>query len=642
MKFLHLTFIPFLTTLLLLPTNNAFSLPSTRERSPSLLLTNNPSTTQVANSPSSSPKLTGLPAEIDAIAQQITVRIDSKNHGNGSGVIMARQGQTYYILTNDHVVENPDEYTVVTPDGQRYPIKAQDIVRGDGLDVAILKFTSTKNYQIATLAQYNLSESEFHLIFLSGFPASSQGKRQLSPGFRFSRERGFFEAKGSASQLSNGYELVYSNLSLPGMSGGALLDLKGQVIGINGRPEGEEYSSKIDRYLGYVFGVPIATGLGLATKAGIKPEWMKIETTKPPIISDLQRREIREQLAVTPEKPSPDADENYWLNYGNQLWRLGEFNEALASLEQAIEKNPEFYQAYYVKGLVQQSQEYYEGAVAAFERVNQINPYYYQAWRQKSDALTVLNKDLEALTAIDKAIAFNSEQANEDNPKDFMLYVSKGNILRLLKRYQEAEAAYTEAIKIKPSYLAYVNRGNVRDELKRYPEAIADYERAIKINPQYAVAYNNRGLVRYALKHYPEAIADYERAIKINPQYAGAYGNRGNVRDALKHYPEALADYNQVIKINPLDALAYNNRGLVRYALKQYPEALADYNRAIKLDPFYPEALKNRGIVRYELKDYRGAIDDLQSATKLFELGGNLEASQLAQQKLREVESSPR
>jgi S1-C subfamily serine protease len=56
----------------------------------------------------------GLVGEIDLIAQQITLRIDSKNNGNGSGIIMARQGQTYYVLTNFHVVENPDQYTVVT------------------------------------------------------------------------------------------------------------------------------------------------------------------------------------------------------------------------------------------------------------------------------------------------------------------------------------------------------------------------------------------------------------------------------------------------------------------------------------------------------------------------------------------------
>jgi S1-C subfamily serine protease len=65
---------------------------------------------------------TGIVAEVDRIAEQITVRIDSRNNGNGSGVIVAKKGNTYYVLTASHVVKNPDRYQIVTSDGQQYPI----------------------------------------------------------------------------------------------------------------------------------------------------------------------------------------------------------------------------------------------------------------------------------------------------------------------------------------------------------------------------------------------------------------------------------------------------------------------------------------------------------------------------------------
>jgi tetratricopeptide (TPR) repeat protein/S1-C subfamily serine protease len=578
---------------------------------------NNTNKSPIVNSSSNSPKLTGLPAEIDAVAQQITVRIDSKNRGNGSGVIMARQGQTYYILTAFHVVEKPDEYTVITPDGQKYPIKPNDIVKENGLDVAILKFTSQQTYQIATLARYNLSDNQEHWIFFSGFPAATEGKRQFNPGFRFSREQGFFQTKDTVSQLSNGYELVFTNQSSPGMSGGALLDLKGRVIGIGGRQEGEEYSTKTQRYLGYAFGVPITTVLGLATKAGIKPEWMQIETTQPPSSNISQASEMLEQPAFAVEKPSADADENSWLNYGNQLWRLRKSDEAVAALQQAIEKNSEFYQAYYVLGLVQQSQRKYDEAVATFERVTKLNPDYYQAWWQQSNILVFKKKYPEALAAVNKAIELNSQQASNDRPKDFILYINKGNILYQLKRYQEAEVAFTEAIKLKPSELAYVNRGAVRTQLKQYSEAIADYNRAIAINPQYSEAYVNRGVVHEELKQYSEAITDYNRAIAINPQLAETYYNRGNVRKELKQYSEAIADYTKAIAINPQYALAYNNRGLVREELKQYLEAIADYTEAIKINPQLALPYNNRGNLRAELKQYPEALADYSKAIEI-------------------------
>lgn len=154
------------------------------------------------------PPLTGIAGKIDSIAQQITLRIDARNpdNGNGSGIIIAHQGQTYYVLTAEHVVKKPDEYTIVTPDGQKHSVKANDIVKENGLDVAIVKFTSNKTYLVATLAKYNLFiNSKRHWVFLSGFPKSSAGKRKFTPGFRFSREQGFVEAKDTASKLSNGY-----------------------------------------------------------------------------------------------------------------------------------------------------------------------------------------------------------------------------------------------------------------------------------------------------------------------------------------------------------------------------------------------------------------------------------------------------
>jgi S1-C subfamily serine protease len=58
------------------------------------------------------PSYTGIVAEIDQIAQQITVRIDSFQNGNGSGVIIAKEGNTYYVLTASHVIKNPDQYKI--------------------------------------------------------------------------------------------------------------------------------------------------------------------------------------------------------------------------------------------------------------------------------------------------------------------------------------------------------------------------------------------------------------------------------------------------------------------------------------------------------------------------------------------------
>ncbi|MHC5728483.1 MAG: trypsin-like peptidase domain-containing protein, partial [Nostoc sp.] len=104
--------------------------------------------------------------KVDNIAQQITVQINSKNNGNGSGVIIAKQGQTYYVATARHVVKHPDNYEIVTPDGKRYAVQQENIFKPEGIDAALVKFTSNQTYSVATLSKYNLSigDAIFNII----------------------------------------------------------------------------------------------------------------------------------------------------------------------------------------------------------------------------------------------------------------------------------------------------------------------------------------------------------------------------------------------------------------------------------------------------------------------------------------------
>jgi S1-C subfamily serine protease len=170
---------------------------------------------------------------VDKIAQQITVRIDSTKSGNGSGVIVAKQGATYYVLTAEHVVPKPDEYTVTAPDGQKYPVSSGTIKKLEGVDLAIFQFSSPKTYQVATLANYYIGIEDRPLAFLSGFTGSGgDAKRQFNVGTVFPTSTTIFAAQNAYS-MASGRELVYTTFSQPGMSGGPILDQQGRVIGIH-------------------------------------------------------------------------------------------------------------------------------------------------------------------------------------------------------------------------------------------------------------------------------------------------------------------------------------------------------------------------------------------------------------------------
>ena len=560
--------------------------------------------------------LTGVAAEVRDMARQITVRIE-RERGNGSGVIIAQQGNTYYVLTAGHVMEKKREYEVVAHDGKRYPVNYDQVRILEGVDMAVLQFQSNESYRVATLANYRLGVDERPWVFLSGWPGLKAGERrsadpEFTAGRIFSKERGSLNAKNmnSASLMeSKGYELVYTNPAQGGMSGGPVLDARGRVIGIHAAAEGEFiFEERASVQLGYSLGVPVRTLLSLTRKAKIKSKWLKVESSAPPPLKRGEVTAIREAL-FTAKRPPRGAKATDWINYGNQLWRLFEYEEAVAAFDEAIELKPELEQAWYGRGLALKSQEKYREAVASFDKATEINPRLYEAWRERGEALYRLKQYPEALAFIDKAINIKQE--------DWVLYWWRGLMLKKLERYAEAVDVYSQAIDINTHPFAYNNRGLARSDLGNYKEAIADYNKAIKINPGFEVAYYNRGLALYNLEDYYGAIADYNKALDINPDFVNAYVNRGNAHSVLGDHQEAIADYNKALDINADLAEAYNNRGLARSDLGEYFEAIADYTRAIEINRKYVDAYNNRGLALRKLGYLQRAIVDYNKAIEI-------------------------
>ncbi|MFB2980457.1 serine protease [Microseira sp. BLCC-F43] len=217
--------------------------------------------------------------QINNIAREVTVLIKGKE-GHGSGVIVSKNGNTYYVLTAEHVVGEEDDYKIVTADKQAYQLDFSKVKRLAGVDLAVVEFTSDKNYQVAKLANSD-TLTEGKPVFVSGWPrlttVGNAAGGQLIRQFTDGRISGFLP------QALQGYKIIYTNTTLAGMSGGPVLDAGGRVIGIHGlgdtedprRLQAEGFSREAANSIaglikpGFNYAIPINTFLQGAAQSGL-------------------------------------------------------------------------------------------------------------------------------------------------------------------------------------------------------------------------------------------------------------------------------------------------------------------------------------------------------------------------------------
>ncbi|AFW93625.1 MULTISPECIES: trypsin-like peptidase domain-containing protein [Nostocales] len=163
--------------------------------------------------------------EINNIAKQITVKIEGKN--KGTGVIVKKEGNTYTVLTNHHVVREQGKYILITPNGKTYNFNSSNIRQLPNLDLAVVQFTSNDNYTVATLGDSNELKQSTE-IYNFGWAVNDticfKGCDRFYNGI----------INGIAPNPDEGYALIISNNTLPGMSGGPILNSQGTLVGING------------------------------------------------------------------------------------------------------------------------------------------------------------------------------------------------------------------------------------------------------------------------------------------------------------------------------------------------------------------------------------------------------------------------
>lgn len=177
--------------------------------------------------PTGPPPTFGDSITATAVAQRVapsTVFVESSSFlrgGSGSGVVYGEDG---YIITNHHVVEGGNDLFVTFADGARFPAR---LVGSDAItDLAVLRVERSDLTPIDVGSSQQLAIGEPAVAV--GNPLGLQGGPTITSGIVSALDRSLAVAPGEML-----YGLIQTDAPIaPGSSGGALVDARGQLIGI--------------------------------------------------------------------------------------------------------------------------------------------------------------------------------------------------------------------------------------------------------------------------------------------------------------------------------------------------------------------------------------------------------------------------
>lgn len=147
---------------------------------------------------------------------------------SGTGFVYKKDEKKGYIITNHHVIEKGNKFKIVLTNGEE--IDASLLGSDEYSDIAILSINEENVLQVAKLGESSNSEIG-DTVFTVGSPLGKEYMGTVTKGILSGTNRTVTVSTSSSSMI---IEVLQTDAAInPGNSGGPLVNLNGEVIGVN-------------------------------------------------------------------------------------------------------------------------------------------------------------------------------------------------------------------------------------------------------------------------------------------------------------------------------------------------------------------------------------------------------------------------
>lgn len=365
-------------------------------------------------------------------------------------------------------------------------------------------------------------------------------------------------------------KIQYTASTSHGSSGGALFDLKGNLIGITNQMD--------TRGQNINFAIPI-------------------NYFKSVNLTDYY--DTNQVYATTA----------YCKGYSN--YKSGSYFKANEYFNTYLDMFPENNSAKLQSGQNYMSRGQYDSAIARFNEIIIQDPLNKYAHKLRGDAYSYNNDTIEALANYSKAIELDSNY--------YSAWIGRAFFNQFyLKKYDMAMVDYNKAIELKPEYTFLLEwRGEVYllmgDTDKAYSDLI------YSVNPEIDIAGTcyNRGILFSRIDRSTEAISDFTNAIKLDPYNGDYYFSRGIEYSKSSDYINAISDYKEAIRLQSINASALNNLAYCHLNLNEYEDAERNFKRAVYFDKHHFDSYLGLAMLSLKKNEKKNCLNYLKKAVEI-------------------------
>jgi len=320
--------------------------------------------------------------------------------------------------------------------------------------------------------------------------------------------------------------------------------------------------------------------------------------------------------------------EHEYHNLGNDCYRLGQYDKAIAHYTKALQLNSRMAETYFNRALAYARLGEYEAALADASQVITMNKSLHDAYYLRGRIWELCLDDQAAVADYEKALELNP--SFKTAAEQLRLITSREWVYKDLRQLRDQ-------IALEPTngYLKF-QFGQRLSMIGHWDDAVRAFEQARANGFLMADLWVDLGQAYVALGRSIQGMAAFRQAIRVNPTEVAAYAHLGQLLTESGRFREAVGIFRQALSM-PNDDMAslYCGLGTALNGLRRWDEARRAFQQAFALESRLPEAAVGLATVSWRQGDQdaawkycRQALDQSPQMVPALILAVNIAVSQ--------------